>query len=263
MSGRVEEDVRSLISEVLSENLSELQMRLLTCSTQAINARGSCGETPAHIAIYKNNGPLLSTMLTAGASPGALNDAGNNLIHTATLLGRIELLQILCDTGKCDLEAVSITGQTPLAISQSEYRDEDLVAALLFKNWSSSDQNEDLKASIIEGRKQCFQFLMAKEHEDRERRVIQQRDDISEQMIRRDLCCRWMTDSSGKAIINYRASIDFPTYQGEDTMADMHKDYLKSRKEVVNVAVTRTFCHEQVMNSIFMNRGVGMSKNTP
>eukprot|EP01031_Cornospumella_fuschlensis_P046091 gene46091-56423_t len=189
MGGSVEEDVRALISEVLSENLNELQMRLLTSSLQAINARGS----------------------SAGADPGALNESGNNLVHTATLLGRIELIKILYETGKCDLEALSKAGLTPLVISQSPYRDEDLVAAMLFKNWCSTDRDEDLKASIIEGRKQCYKFLSVKEHQDRERMVVNQRDAISENMIRRDLCRRWMMDSSGKVIINYSASMDFPT----------------------------------------------------
>lgn len=54
-----------------------------------MNVIGYCGESPGHIAIYKNDEKMLEVIIAAGADPSFKNSQGETLLHIATKLGRI------------------------------------------------------------------------------------------------------------------------------------------------------------------------------
>jgi hypothetical protein len=252
----VQHEVAMIISEELIDNFPALKRLLMVCSPHAVNSLGVCGETPAHIAIYKNRKDIVQLLLQAGAEPAQINHLGHSLLHTAVNLGLIEILQLLYNTGKCHLEALNKEGKSLLHISQTTFEDKDLITATLFSNWSSNDtqQEGDIASMITSGRRQCEKFLKEKILIDRASTISRQKLSIIEHMSTRALQRRWMSDSSRKVEITYTSGQDFPIREGMQVMNEAEKARFKQSTETVNAVVTRMFSHEHVMNSIFMNR---------
>lgn len=254
--------VSKIIGDVLSDNFHTLGDLLVSADESVLNSWGVCGETPAHIAIYKNHRQLLQQLLQAGADPMRWNETGNSLIHTAVLLGHIELLQMLYDTGKCNLEAANKQGQPPLQIAMSPYQEKDLVAASLFKNWSSSeDDMQAVQQMITAGRAACYDFLREKLIVDRDNTINRQVREISEHMTQRDRMRRLASASSGKVVLTTVSALDFPTGQGKQLMSAHEQAYFQQFKAAVNASATAAFTAEVVHNSIFMNRSLKRDLN--
>ena len=92
-----------ILNEILNSDYHDLAERIAENPT-SINVLGNCGESPAHIAIYKNDIKMLKMLLDAGAKPNFINLNSDTLLHVATRLGSIESVKLLYETGKCNLE---------------------------------------------------------------------------------------------------------------------------------------------------------------
>lgn len=246
--------VTKLIGEALSDNLQSVEDSLVDATESAVNCLGVCGETPAHVAIYRNNRELLLQLLQAGADPMRQNSGGNSLVHTAVMLGRVDLLTLLYETGKCNLELPNKKGHTPLHIARAEFEESDLVASSLFKNWSRYDAEEDFRATVTNGRALCRPFLEEKIAHDRQRTISSQVKSISDHMMQRDRLRRYAGPSSGITVLSSHFGLEYPTGQGQHLMTVPQQLYFKRYKDAMSTTTTRAFAHEMVLNVIQMNR---------
>lgn len=138
----VENLIGAIIAEVLDENHDEM-LKILDSipkefRSQIINTNGVCGETPAHIAIYKDDEYMLQILLDYGAHPHAQNltKAGDTLLHTATKLGKLGFLTMLYETHLCDMQIRNKESLTLLDVARQNFDPfKDLFALRLFKNY--------------------------------------------------------------------------------------------------------------------------------
>lgn len=263
--GRSEILLTKLIDEVLNGNLLSIESLLSQLSSDVVNACGHCGETAGHIAIYQNDAHLLRLLLDAGAHPNTWNANGNSLIHTAVLLGYVDLLTLLYETQLCDLTLTNRRGQTALELAASSFQESDLVAASLFLNSSfggsgidgmSDDHGkESVKDALSRGRQACHVFLTEKLSLDQAGRISRAIEETAAYLTRRDRLRRLMTDTSHKVEVSaYQGRLSHPTELGKEKMSLEDQEEFTRFKAAVNRTVTKQFSHEIVMNAIFMNR---------
>jgi hypothetical protein len=158
---------RKILNEILNSDYRDLKERIEN-NPDAVNTIGTCGESPAHIAIYKNNIRMLRMLLEAGADPNIANGSGDTLFHSAARFGYIDHLRLLYETGKCTLLLKNKFLQTALDVANSELHDESLTAIKYFAEYKAAEADEAaLHQAVVDGRKQCAAYLVVKMEHDR------------------------------------------------------------------------------------------------
>jgi hypothetical protein len=162
---------RMILNEILNSDYRDLHERIEK-NPAASSLLGLCGESPAHIAIYKRDQKMLIMLLKAGTDPKLANNEGNTLVHVAAQLGYFECVQTLYETGKCELILKNNEGQTALNIANSKPDKATLHVLKSFAEYRCGEPEEKAQIlAITEGRKQCAAYLAEKMVYDREQKV--------------------------------------------------------------------------------------------
>jgi hypothetical protein len=162
---------RLILNEILNSDYRDLHERI-DSNAGAVKEVGVCGESPAHIAIYKNDSQMLKILLDAGASPNMANDFGDALTHAATRLGYFPLLELLYGTGRCEFTLKNNGGMTAYDIAVSLVQESDLAVTKLFADYTASSADEEgTRTRVVEGRKRCKALLAEKMEGDRREKV--------------------------------------------------------------------------------------------
>lgn len=156
----MEEKGRKILNEVLNSDYKDLAERLEDTLDGSINLLGTCGESPAHIAIYKNDKRMLKMLLDAGSEPNFMNLHGDTLMHVAALLGSIEFVTLLYETGKCDLNIRNKDNLTALDIANKKISLADFYVTKLFSTYRSDVPLETDDIEVVKRkRKECSIYL--------------------------------------------------------------------------------------------------------
>ncbi len=151
-----------ILNEILNSDYHDLAERIVENPT-SINILGNCGESPAHIAIYKNDIRMLKMLLEAGAEPNFINMNSDTLVHVAARLGSMESIKLLYETGKCDLELRNNENMSALQISNAKIKESDFFITKLFRHYDSHiPHNTDNIDYMIKMRKECSVYLSHK-----------------------------------------------------------------------------------------------------
>jgi hypothetical protein len=162
---------RLILNEILNSDYRDLQERI-DKHPEATGTLGVCGESPAHIAIYKRDPKMLMMLLKAGVNPNLVNFEGNTLVHVAAMLGYFECLQMLYETTKCLLILKNTEGQTALDVARSPADKAVLHVLKYFAEYRRGEPSEQEQLrSISHGRKLCADYLAEKMVYDREQKV--------------------------------------------------------------------------------------------
>ncbi|KAJ1401201.1 hypothetical protein B484DRAFT_458038 [Ochromonadaceae sp. CCMP2298] len=162
---------RLILNEILNSDYRDLHERI-DSNPGAVEEVGVCGESPSHIAIYKNDLQMLRILLDAGANPNMANDEGDALTHAAARLGYLPLLELLYETKRCKLTAKNNLGQTALDVARSQVQEADLAVTKLFATYTSATVDEEgTRLRVVEGRRGCAALLAQKMEIDRAEKV--------------------------------------------------------------------------------------------
>ena len=91
------------MNEILNSHYDELDHLMSEENLESLNTIGTCGETPAHISIYKSDVNMLKMVLAAGYDVNLKNTNGDTIFHVAAKLGDLKSLELIYATGMCDL----------------------------------------------------------------------------------------------------------------------------------------------------------------
>lgn len=82
------------------------------------------GNTPSHLAIQKQDLPLLKSLMTSGAMADAVNKEDSTLLHTASAVGSLAIVKYLREEcpqkGVIDVNAKDIHGHSCLEVAKGE-----------------------------------------------------------------------------------------------------------------------------------------------
>lgn len=232
-----------LIREVLNENIPEIRRLALELGSidggRWLNDYSECGETVAHIAIYKAHRKMLRIFLDAGVDPNCRNKSTETLIHVAAKLGQFQLLLELYKCGRCDLNLLTCNGQTALDLCSGELNvDEDILVMRNFKNWTRGTPDDI--PDIILGRKKCAVFL-------RESMPV---DDQAKLDRLTGVTSKWMLEQA--AFSRHFAEADHtyryhsPLSQGIDYPSDSHTAVDPEDQKLFNRFVPPSIVHENL-----------------
>lgn len=162
-----------MIKEVLNADTNALA-EIIKANPNRVNFVSQCGESPLGIAIYKRDIAMMNVLLAAGAHPNHLNRDGDASFHIAARIGEINILNILYDTGLCNLLTRNKFGKLAYDIGLEKAGYDDVSLLHLFGEWGEVEMDEELRV-LKEGRIQCCIFIDQKSHADT---VKQRQDDI-------------------------------------------------------------------------------------
>lgn len=153
---------KKILNEILNSDFRDLS-ESLEKHPEAVNILGDSGESPAHIAIYKNDMRMLQMLLDAGAEPNFCNQNNDTLVHVAARLGSLEIIKLLYETGKCNLELRNNDNLNALQIANGKLNDRDFFVTKLFRHYDASvpvetDDIHTMKAR----RRECSIYLSSK-----------------------------------------------------------------------------------------------------
>ena len=110
---------------------------------------------------------MLKMVLKAGYDVNLKNSNGDTVFHVAAKLGDLKCLELIYETGMCDLNIQNNDKLTALGISVAKFKEADYLVMKLFNNWTASkDTDNDKIQSIVSGRVKCHTFLKKKMHAD-------------------------------------------------------------------------------------------------
>lgn len=212
---------RKILNSILNSNYDALDHLINEKYKDALNIIGTCGETPAHISIYKHDPIMLETVLKSGFDVNLKNAKGETVLHVAAMLGDLKSLHLIYETGLSDLHLTNNDGFNALNIAGSAFREEDLKVLKLFNNWSVQEDTDDKQIKeIVSGRVQCHTFLKKKLHVDyiaRNNRVVQQTTNTSQQ---RHIKSRIIRGVGGTREYEYTGTLEFPSLAKNDNQPE-------------------------------------------
>lgn len=185
---------------------------------QALTNWGKCGDTPAHIAVYKDRLDVLNILLSAGLDPHCRNSRGETVLHEAVRYGRIAMLNSLYYSSekvtkkKCDLEIKNAENQSLLDILSIEFTNNDLAYMRKYLNWHQDDY--DLTPDILSGREECCTFIHKMIGHNKVQRITEIEVSSLRWMIQREELRRICTGMNQNYTITYNNNISYPSKQG-------------------------------------------------
>mmetsp|Transcript_19711 Transcript_19711/g.32944 ORF Transcript_19711/g.32944 Transcript_19711/m.32944 type:complete len:367 (+) Transcript_19711:42-1142(+) len=241
---------RMILNEILNSDYRDLQERI-DRNPDATSSIGMCGESPAHIAIYKNDPHMLKMLLDAGTSPNLPNSAGNSLTHAAAQLGNIYCLKILYETHKCSLTNKNRLNQTALDISKSSVQESDLLVTKLFALYVAEAADEvETWNRIIEGRKECAAYLIEKMTFDRNQKVNSMVYDTLDDMKERRRKARIVRGVGGANYSSFYADINYNKHIQQPPWEPIDLEFFAQYTEGLNIVLITTFACDYVNKSI-------------
>jgi hypothetical protein len=249
--------VRLIIGEELNENYAGLQSLLNefvvndNSILKSINVIGYCGESPAHIAVYKNDEIMLKVFLECDADPNFKNTIGETLFHTTSKLGRFELLKLLYETGRCNLEIKDDRHQYTAVefLENIPFNQDILISLRLYKNWSSTDPDEtDL---IKEGRQKCLEYLKEKQQYDREMKIVSLTKEAIDWKLQREKTRRILSGDDGIYTYQYHGPyMDYPEKEGVCQFNEFDQRFFNQYRKGIHSVATTSFSQQFYMNSM-------------
>uniref|UniRef100_A0A1I8EK63 ANK_REP_REGION domain-containing protein n=1 Tax=Wuchereria bancrofti TaxID=6293 RepID=A0A1I8EK63_WUCBA len=130
------------------------------CTQRAFDLPNATFETPLYLAVQKNNSEVVAYLLEAGANPNhqTASSGQQTSLHYAASNGMIEIVEILCASGKADINMPNGMGQTPLLCAVKEHGirprktepcvDNSLTILCLLK-YGANPMNTDLRGNNI------------------------------------------------------------------------------------------------------------------
>lgn len=188
----------------LKTNLKEMSNNSDPLDT--IEYMGICGETAAHISVYKSDLTLVDMILRNGFHPNTKNHVGDTIMHTAAKVGDLAIMKRIYETNKCDLDIQNNDGASSLDICNRTIQEKDIFELRVFRNWRRDDFGDITTTSIMHGRKKCAQFLSEKVQIDRLNKTKQIMGDTIAYNNRRLVASRAIRGISSER--NYRSYTD-------------------------------------------------------
>lgn len=168
---QIERSGRLILNDILNSDYRDLAERVEK-NRDAINVVGICGESPAHIAIYKNDKEMVELLLSGGAHPNTQNSMGDTLFHIASRLGYFHLLELLYNTKMCNLMIRNKANQLAYDIARSSVERADVHSLKLYAEYQHGEADDAVTIEIMKaGRIQCAKFLQEKMVFDRQEQV--------------------------------------------------------------------------------------------
>ncbi len=143
-----------ILNSVLDDDVIQLK-RNLAKHQQWIDFVGYSGDSPLHMAVYKQNEEMLSLLLYFGATPNNPNSSGDTAFHTACRIGNFKCLALLYESGRCNLEIPNYDGVLVCDLCQHQVEDCDVNLLQLYGQWDSNFNFEEAKQNMAIGREKC------------------------------------------------------------------------------------------------------------
>lgn len=258
---------RKILNEILNSDYRDLVERI-DQSPEASNVLGMCGESPAHIAIYKDEPKMLSILLEAGANPNIRNSTGDSLLHVAARLGSLECVKLLYETQNCQLEVRNNHNETAVDIAKSAVCEEDLAVTKLYRTWVAKETDDNaLMQSMAEGRKKCLAYLLHAIEHDRLGRVDKMVRGTTDNMLFRHHTSRIINGVCGESFTPFYDNYTHPqSAPGEAELKPSQQEQLPDRQKIIwtkddvdffssyypgiDAVVVKTKAHDYVSNSM-------------
>ncbi|XP_046564883.1 serine/threonine-protein phosphatase 6 regulatory ankyrin repeat subunit B-like isoform X2 [Haliotis rubra] len=90
---------------------------ILLHDTVDIDGRGQSGRTPLEVAACKGHGKIFDLLVTKGADLTVVDNAGNNILHSACLGGHANIVSRVLKLGKVDINSRGQCRRTPLMMA--------------------------------------------------------------------------------------------------------------------------------------------------
>ncbi|XP_071085410.1 putative ankyrin repeat protein RF_0381 [Haliotis cracherodii] len=87
---------------------------LITHKIADIESRGRFGRTPVMIAAEKGKQQMFDLLVGKGCNLSAVDDGGNNIIHSACFSGNVHIVEYLISHKIADIESRDLLGRTPV-----------------------------------------------------------------------------------------------------------------------------------------------------
>jgi Ankyrin repeats (many copies) len=153
---------QKILNEVLNNDLEALDERL-HADPHTVDSIGHCGESALHIAIYKHNMAMIKLLINFGADPNVRNtQRGDTAVMTAARMGLFAALELMYETGRCDLFLRNADDRTALDIALDVPRDHELQLTRLYGYWDGRSDLESVRVPMERGRKDCASYLKDK-----------------------------------------------------------------------------------------------------
>jgi hypothetical protein len=241
---------RMILNEILNSDYRDLTERI-DKNPAASSLLGICGESPAHIAIYKRDQKMLIMLLNAGTDPKLANNEGNTLVHVAAQLGYFELLQILYETGKCELILKNNEGQTALDIATSKPDKATLHVLKSFAEYRCGEPEEkEQLLTITEGRKQCATYLAEKMVYDREQKVRNMVQSTLDANNERRNKARILRGVGGSKYTSFYSDLSYHTDINKPAWEKVDMDFFVKHHEGIDHIVRVIFACDYINKSI-------------
>lgn len=241
---------RKILNEILNSDYRDLQERIDN-DNAAVSNLGMCGESPAHIAIYKSDSKMLRMLLDAGTEPNLRNSSGETLVHVAAKLGNYECIQMLYETKKCELLLENYNKETALDVANSMVERSCLHSLKLFAEYNSYEPNEKTQIkSIINGRKLCSIYLAEKMIFDREEKVRNMVQNTLNANNERRQKARIIRGISGNNYTSFYSDISYHTDINKPVWEKIDMDFFKQYYTGIDHIVRTIFACDYVNKSI-------------
>ena len=241
---------RKILNEILNSDYRDLQERIDN-DNAAVSNLGMCGESPAHIAIYKSDSKMLRMLLDAGTEPNLRNSSGETLVHVAAKLGNYECIQMLYETKKCELLLENDNKETALDVANSIVERSCLHSLKLFAEYNSYEPNEKTQIkSIINGRKLCSIYLAEKMIFDREEKVRNMVQNTLNANNERRQKARIIRGISGNNYTSFYSDISYHTDIKKPAWEKIDMDFFKQYYTGIDHIVRTIFACDYVNKSI-------------
>ena len=241
---------RMVLNEILNADHRDLSERI-DKHPESVSMVGVCGESPAHIAIYKGDTKMLKMLLDAGTSPNIVNQAGDSLVHVSARLGFFECLQLLYETKRCELILKNKLNQTALDIAQSDVQKHALHALKLFADYHFDEPSEvDQLQAIIDGRAKCAIYLAEKMIIDRENKVSNMVKETLDATRERRNKARIMRGMGGTKFTSFYTDLTYDTNINKPPWEKIDMNFFVGYTAGLDTVVRTVFACDFVNNSI-------------
>lgn len=239
-----------ILNEILNSDYRDLSERI-DKHPDAVNTIGVCGESPAHIAIYKRDVKMLKMLLDAGTSPNIVNQAGDSLVHVTARLGFFECLQLLYETKRCELILKNKLNQTALDIAQSDVQKHSLHVLKLFAEYHYDEPSEAAQLeAAINGRRQCAAYLAEKMVLDREEKVRNMVQGTLDATNERRNKARILRGMGGAKFTSFYSDLTYHTNINEAPWEDVDMQFFTGYTEGLDTVVRTVFASDYAEKSV-------------